>query len=233
VSASLSKKTRAGPNLEAAWRVIQRNGQSSNSIDVRSEIADFAVDPITKLNSLKYRLSRGKFAFGMAKGVPIKKIGPDGKPTGKIRPIVLAPLETRIVQRAILNILTKLPEMRSYFDTPFSFGGIRKVTEEANSVTAVPGAIAAIRDAIASGATFAATADIAGFFTKIPKPVVRKVVADVTADQEFMALFDAAVNVELHNLDLLSKYRDQFPIEDIGVAQGNSLSPLLGNSQRF
>jgi hypothetical protein len=106
VSASLSKKTRAGHNLEAAWRVIQRNGQFSNSLDVRTEIAEFSADPTAKLNSLKHRLGRNKFVFGKAKGVPIKKIGPDGNPTGKIRPIVLAPLETRIVQRAILNVLT-------------------------------------------------------------------------------------------------------------------------------
>jgi hypothetical protein len=122
-----------------------------------------------------------------------------------------------------------LPKLRPYFDTPFSFGGVRKTSEDGSSVTAVPGAIAAVRDAIASGATHAATADITGFFTKISKSEVRKIIADAINDPEFLGLYDDAVKVELYNLELLRNHRDQFPIEDVGVAQGNSLSPLLGN----
>jgi hypothetical protein len=43
-----------------------------------------------------------------------------------------------------------------------------------------------------------------------------------------MALFRQAIHVELANLATL-RYKDQFPTENLGVAQGNALSPLLGN----
>lgn len=48
-------------------------------------------------------------------------------------------------------------------------------------------------------------------------------------DQEFLELFTKAIAVELANMAQLREHAKAFPIEDIGVAQGNSLSPLLGN----
>ena len=44
-----------------------------------------------------------------------------------------------------------------------------------------------------------------------------------------MALFRQAIHVELSNLAALREHADRFPTEDIGVAQGSALSPLLGN----
>lgn len=229
MSSKLSKKVRSRRNLEAAWRVIYKNGRSSNSQDVRGEIAKFAEDPTFNLNSIQHRLSRGKFIFEKAKGVPISKAGADGKPTGKIRPIVLAPLATRIVQRAVLNVLTEQPKLRLYFDTQYSFGGVRKASMKEDVDSAVPGAIKAVLDAVEHGAKYSATADISEFFTKIPKPHVRSIIASCIDDAEFISLYDRAVKVELHNLDLLRGHVSAFPIHEIGVAQGNSISPLLGN----
>jgi RNA-directed DNA polymerase len=44
-----------------------------------------------------------------------------------------------------------------------------------------------------------------------------------------MALFEQAITTELSNMAELREVADKFPIGDIGVAQGNSLSPLMGN----
>lgn len=87
----------------------------------------------------------------------------------------------------------------------------------------------AVLKAIGNGATHVAFADITAFFTKIPKPVVTKIVADATDDKEFMAVFGEAIRTELDNLADLKEKAKAFPTEDIGVAQGSSLSPLLGN----
>ena len=70
---------------------------------------------------------------------------------------------------------------------------------------------------------------IRAFFTRISKLAVRDIVSNAVRDDEFMLLFDAAIKVELANLADLRDKAKLFPIEDIGVAQGNSLSPLLGN----
>jgi Reverse transcriptase (RNA-dependent DNA polymerase) len=48
-------------------------------------------------------------------------------------------------------------------------------------------------------------------------------------DDDFIQLFTQAIAVELENMAQLREHSNAFPIEDIGVAQGNSLSPLLGN----
>ncbi|UIP06336.1 reverse transcriptase/maturase family protein [Erythrobacter sp. SDW2] len=229
----LRKAVHKSSNLEDAWRVIYRNGKSSNSEDVRQAIERFSEDPAGNLRSIQSRLSRGTFDFGKARGAPILKRDGKGKPTGKIRPIVIASLEARIVQRAILNVLVEIPALKPFANTPFSFGGLRRVRNRdettGDDLSAVPAAIKAVLDEIGRGARWIAAADITGFFTKIPKSTVAGIIRDAIKDDDLMALLEDAISVELANLSELQKFRDQFPIEDIGVAQGNSLSPLLGN----
>jgi hypothetical protein len=66
----------------------------------------------------------GSFKFEPAKGVPIPKFDEHGRKTGKFRPIVLAPVESRIVQRAILNVLVELETIKPYAETPLMDGMI-------------------------------------------------------------------------------------------------------------
>ncbi|MET3472164.1 hypothetical protein ABIC78_002699 [Novosphingobium sp. 1529] len=235
----LLQKVRTSRNLESAWRTIQENGRSSKSDEVRADIAKYQENAAGNLRSLQRRLSSGTFKFPPAKGVPIHKLDTKGKKTGKVRPIVLASVESRIVQRAILNVLVEIPALKPSVKTEFSFGGIRsekpkKTTTgekvpRAERMSAVPAAVKAVLDAIAQGARFVACGDIQSFFTKISKAAVTEIIADATGDAEFTAFFSAAIRVELENLDQLRKHGADWPIEEIGVAQGNSLSPLLGN----
>ncbi len=225
--------------MESAWRTIQENGRSSKSEDVRADVAKYQEDAAGNLRSLQRRLSSGKFKFPPAKGIPIPKLDARGKKTGKVRPIVLASVESRIVQRAILNVLVEIPALKPYVKTEFSFGGIRSERPKktligdkiprSERMSAVPAAVKAVLDTIEAGARFVACGDIQSFFTKIPKPAVTKIIADATLDADFTAFFSDAIRVELENLDDLRKHGADWPIEEIGVAQGNSLSPLLGN----
>ncbi|MBO9622703.1 MAG: RNA-dependent DNA polymerase [Sphingomonas sp.] len=196
----------------------------------------FAEDASAKLRSIQSRLGHNSFKFEPAKGVPIPKLDGRGKKTGKFRPIVLAPVESRVVQRAILNVLLDVPTLKPFVQTPYSFGGIRgergrKVERLARSesISAVPAAIKAVLDEIGAGARFVASADIRSFFTRISKDAVTQIIAAAINDGELIALFRQAIDVELSNMAQLRDKAVDFPIEDIGVAQGNSLSPLLGN----
>lgn len=220
-------------NLDAAWRVIQRNGQYSASDDVRQAIEKFAQNPSKHISSLQRRLSRNAFEFGKARGAPIRKLDGNGKATDKIRPIVIGTLEARIVQRALLNVLLEIPKLKSYIVTPYSFGGLRKPktqdSGEDATYSAVPASIKAVLDEIGNGARWFAAADITAFFTRISKSAVLEIVREAVDDDDLMLLVGEAVAVELANLAELRSLADQFPIQDIGVAQGNSLSPLLGN----
>ena len=235
MSSELIKAVRRLDNLERAWRVIQQNGRSSKSETVRLELERFAEDAPRNLRSLKGQLGSGRFKFEKAKGVPIAKLDAKGRPTGKIRPIVLAPVESRIVQRAILNVLVEIDALKPYAKTAYSFGGIRSVRKRGeqkrgDEVSAVPAAIRAVLKEIESGARFIASADIRAFFTRISKDHVLQIITDaIGEDDEFLSFLRSAVTVELENLALLKDKAVDFPTEEIGVAQGNSLSPLLGN----
>ncbi|HEV2194345.1 MAG TPA: reverse transcriptase domain-containing protein [Candidatus Acidoferrum sp.] len=154
-------------------------------------------------------------------GVPAPKKG------SGIRPLVVAPIESRIVQRAIHDVLRDVPSIRQYTENPFSFGGVRK--KHGNELGAVPAAIQAAVEAIRNGATHVVRSDISAFFTKIPKPAVTAIVAAAMQQPDFVELFTKAIAVELENLAALRERISEFPIHEIGVAQGNSLSPLLGN----
>lgn len=230
----LIKSVRKFDNLERAWRVIYQNGRASKSEQVRLELDDFAKDPSRKLKSLQSRLVHGSFKFEKAKGIPLPKKNAHGKPTGKIRPIVLAPVESRIVQRAILNVLVDIENLGPFIKTPYSFGGIRSSRRHGekcreDQVSAVPAAIKAVLDEIECGARYVACADIRSFFTRISKSYVSNIIEKATGDVEFTNFVRQAMAVELENIALLKEKASEFPTEDIGVAQGNSLSPLLGN----
>ena len=209
--------------MREAWLAIRRNSRTSKSEDTKNEIAAFEAKSDTNLKRISAKLRTGTFVFPPAKGVKVYK---DPKNKLNFRPLVVAKVEARIVQRAIHDVLITVPEIERFIRTPYSFGGIRKREDE---LTAVPAAIQAVLEAISNGAKFMVKSDISGFFTKIPKPFVTSLVSRAVNDAEFIDLFSKAITVELENMAQLREAARAFPIQDIGVAQGNSLSPLLGN----
>jgi retron-type reverse transcriptase len=171
---------------------------------------------------MQRQLQREAFKFAKAKGVPIPK---EGKTA--FRPLVVAPIESRIVQRAILDVLLTVPAIKEKAVTPYSFGGVRKANEDDRA--AVPAAIKAVLEAVGEGLTYVIKSDIAAFFTAIPKLTVTAMVEEAVPEPGFIKLFSQAITVELSNMAELSENAEEFPIYEIGVAQGSSLSPLLGN----
>jgi RNA-directed DNA polymerase len=219
---SLISKVRKKPTLAKAWRVILSNARSSPSKETRRAIDAFALDSDRHLDRIQRQLNQSKFRFEPARGVPISK-----KDKNAIRPIVVAPIDSRIVQRAIHDVLLTVPKIAALSNHPFSFGGVRKTPEQ--TIAAVPAAIQAVLKGIGEGAKFVIRSDISTFFTKIPKPTVIGIVAKAVGEPEFIELFKEALDVELENLAALGIHASKFPLGEIGVAQGSSLSPLMGN----
>ena len=222
MKSSLLQQVREIGTLGRAWRVICENGRSSQSRDTRCAIELFARDAESHLTRIQRQLNRGAFKFGPAKGIAIPKKGKNG-----IRPLVVAPIDSRIVQRAVHDVLLKLPSIRRYAENPYSFGGVKK--QDGKTEAAVPGAIKAVLAAIEGGASYVVRSDITSFFTRISKAAVTAIVSNATNEPEFTEFFGQAITVELENLAALKERASAFPIYEIGVAQGNSLSPLLGN----
>lgn len=210
-------------NLTGAWRSVSANSRYSTSPYIKDEVKGFAGDEQRKIRSIGARIQHGSYKFAPARGVAISK---NGKP-GKIRPIVIAKVEDRIVQRCILDALTNAPAIRDQAFQPLSFGGIPKRGKD--ELAGVPAAIAQLLSCVSEGASHVMIADIEGFFTRISKSACMQIVGRFTDDGPFLDLLDRAIAVDLENARSLWRYKDSFPYGDLGVSQGNCLSPFLGN----
>lgn len=218
---SLSERVRATETLLQAWHAIRRNGETSRSPSTREKTRGFGAELPRKLASIQRRLRNPPYDFAPQIGATPRK----AKGTGK-RPLVIAPIEDRIVQRAILDVLQDangLSEVQSVLATPTSIGGIRG--------RGVEDAVTLIEQAHARGdGNFVAGSDISGFFTKIGQSEVVDFVRDQTDDDEFIELLARALRVELANANEMDPDdRKMFPENDIGVAQGCPLSAFAGN----
>lgn len=188
----------------------------SESRETRAEILGFAEDAETRLQRIARRLQQRTFRFSPARGIAIpKKSNP-----AKKRPIVKAPVENRIVQRAILDVLQALPEIKARLQARRNFGGIAEI--------GVPDAIEAAYTAARRSRYFIRT-DIKAFFDNIPRDRAVAKITKFTAQAEFDDLLKRATDTELDNLNQLGRDRDLFPLASFGVAQGSCLSPLLCN----
>lgn len=218
VSSSLYKHIYRMDTLYAAWRKVRSSSVASSSERIRNEAKDFEARIPGSLREIQRALSRKEFVFAPQTGVAKTKA------SGKSRPIVLAPIPNRIVQRALLDTLhLKVKYVQQVFAVPTSYGGIPNKR--------VSLAIQAAKASMQAGDKYHIRSDIPDFFTKIKKPRVVELIAGHVKCSDTMRLFEDALQTDLGNLDALRRQRieELFPIGVQGVAQGSPLSPLVAN----
>jgi len=218
---TLAVRVREMGTLLPAWEAIRRNGETSKSRKTREETRKFQADLPRELRTIQERLRRAPYKFARQIGATPEKAKGKGK-----RPLVIAPIPDRIVQRAILDVLQDAKELtavQQVLATPTSIGGIRG--------RGVEDAIAIIEQAWSDGnAIHVAGSDISGFFTRINQAGVVKFIKEQTNDEEFIDLFASALRVDLANADNMTpEERKLFPSDGTGVAQGCPLSAFAGN----
>lgn len=219
----LLKQLRSKEYLLRAWLAIRANGIASPSDKTRAEIREFERDLPGRLRSIRERLRSGyKFSRQVGRAIPKDKKNP-GK--GK-RPLVIAALADRVVQRAILEVLydaTQFTNIQTVLTQPTSAGGLKDRN--------VDYAISLIQEKYEEGAAeFICGSDISGFFTRIDVDDVVNFVRAEINDEAFADLFAAGLAVDLSNRAELSEGDlAMFPTPGIGVAQGCPLSALAGN----
>jgi retron-type reverse transcriptase len=218
-------------NLHAAWRHVRKSAQQSSNSDIRNAAESYEEKCHTHLKSIQGRLSARSYKFPPAKGVlkDKKKRAKQGKDP---RPIVIATLEGRIVQRAILQVLQphkkhplhqKLGAIRDVNESPYGIGGTPK------PYGGVTVGIKSILNDMNDGFAFFFKSDIKAFFTKIDHEEVCQFIYEQTKDDEIQKIFADGLDVELGNKDELAKYFELFPQNGVGVPQGSSLSAFSGN----
>ncbi|CAI8856413.1 RNA-directed DNA polymerase [Pseudomonas sp. IT-P258] len=209
------RKTRT---LENAWRVVKASAQMSSSEEIRNSANEFESDYVANLRTLQSQLREIKFKFKPQKGVAKKRLGKDP------RPLIISPIENRIVQRAILDVLQdNVPYVKDVLDVPTSFGGIKGKRVEL--------AIVKLKESFDGGAKYYIRSDIPSFFTRLKKETVLECMRLHVVDDSFYNLFASAIETTLANLSELGRKNllEYFPIGLDGVAQGSPLSPLIAN----
>ena len=76
---------------------------------------------------------------------------------------------------------------------------------------------------------FGLLVEISGFFDNVPRKDVLVELSKHVEDEKFLQLLERATQVVLGNEKYLGDDRKCFPTDQLGVAQGSPLSPLLGN----
>lgn len=215
---SLYAKLRTRRVLKSAWLKIRSNGNSVNaSRHTRRLVAEFADREDRGIEQIQERLRSKPFVFGPARGVAIPKPGKREK-----RPLVVFDIETRIVQRAILDLVKELPPVKATLQSGHNYGGV----EGADS--SVPAAVREVVKAARQQGYFIRS-DIKKFFDSVARSAAVASLTQFIDDQEFVDLVQAATVVELANRESLGDDAKYFPSGDYGLAQGSCLSPLLCN----
>ena len=239
---TLYGEIRSQQNLFSAWRHVKRSALNSPNPKIRGEAAEFEHEHQRHLRRIQDQLREKRFRFDDVEGTlkDKKKREAAGK---NPRPIAIASLRNRVVQRAILQVLQPR-EARDQKDIHTRYlpkadprlGRINKVNTSQYGVGGlmkpfggVAPAIRRVMEAMENGGAVFYQSDIKEFFMRIPTdPVVQAVLAE-TKDREFSDLFSKALEVNLANVAELGTYRSIFPSNGKGVAQGSSLSAFAGN----
>lgn len=203
--------------LWPAWLHVREKARKSTSADTRASAQRFAAAEVRNIERISEQLRSGKFKFAPAKPVLITKAGKKTK-----RPVVIAPVESRIVQRALLDIIQAQPAIAAVLKAGLNFGGVE------GPEFGVP---AAVRKAQITAHTksYYIRTDIKSFFTKVPRAIALEKVLKVVTDGALRECLKNATDTELEDVAHLGDDVRLFPLHDEGVAQGSCLSPLLCN----
>lgn len=101
---TLYESVRAESNLFSAWRHVKKSAQKSPRPEIRGEASEFENKHQTHLKRMGTQLRENRYAFSPVHGALKDKRAREKK--GKDpRPIAIAKMEDRVLQRAILQVL--------------------------------------------------------------------------------------------------------------------------------
>ena len=190
--------------LRSGWFRVQESRSRAVGVDGVSTTA-FGTTIERELNTLSEELRSGHYSPRPLRRIQIPK------PDGGVRNLGIACVRDRVVQAACLSVLE--PVFEPTFSR-FSYG----FRPHRNAHQAV----AVARSIVASGRQWAVIADIRKCFDNIDHDVLLSTLGLRIADEEFLTLVRNWLTVDISELG------EMFPNE-IGVPQGESLSPLLAN----
>lgn len=203
-------------HLRKAWEALNKSNPDSRGLSMDT-IKDFHHSLEAHITEIRKLLKTGKYKFNEVRPVLIPK-----NEEGKFRPLRVADISDRLVQKAIAIKLEELVSEKYKLnnDCSFAYQKDRRVED-------------AIKKAIEhykNGNIIILEADIKKFFDNVNrKKLLQKVYADLP-DRSLNKLLSDALSQSVGDLSRYEEQHHHYFLNSIqGIPQGNCISPLLAN----
>lgn len=217
IAKTLLGKIAARNNLENAWLDISRFTRPQSHGASNQTIENFRSNYKENLEVIRKELLSGSYKFGKVRGVTIEKKG------GKKRPLRIADIKDRVVQRAMALVLEKYLGKKYYLNNPASHAYLKKRN--------IQSAIKQMLKLHQKGFLIILEADIVDFFGTVNvRKLLDEMVFPVLPDATLNDLIEQAFSMEIGNKKLIPQEDwSLFPDSASGLPQGGYLSPLFSN----
>ncbi len=193
----LWQKVLHSSTLHEAWRrVLVRNGGPGSDGE---RVEDFALAVDHHLAQLREELLRGSYRPRAPKWVEVPK------PNGKVRRLAVLCVRDRIVQQALLMVLTPLWDAK-FAPCSYAYRPGKSALQ----------AVAAVEESLRNGQVWVLDGDIESFFDSVPHEPLFAYLKDWVDDERVYLWLRVCVS-------------GTSPSQRQGLAQGAPLSPLLAN----
>lgn len=217
INSTILEKISSEQALYDAWKLLNKSNKSSKGLSNIS-VKDFEGNLKKNISDISKALITETYQFSKVKGVAIKK--KDGKP----RPLRIPEIKDRLVHKVLAIEFEKILSPIFKLDNVCSFAyqtgkGIMQAIVEMNIY-------------YREGYRIILETDIVKFFPSVDSKSLIKKIQDTLPDKSVHILFEKAMNQEIGNVSELQNrklYEEHFQDNELGIPQGNALSPLLAN----
>ncbi|RZK66352.1 MAG: hypothetical protein EOO85_26950 [Pedobacter sp.] len=216
LKSTLLKVISSPESLRDAWDALNKSNKNSRGLS-RETIEEFKNSLDTQILEVSKLLAANKYKFNQVRAVLIPK-----KTEGEFRPLRIADIRDRLVQKALSMILDKLLSSKYQLNNGCSFAY--------QDDLGVKHAVQKMVEHYKNGFKIILEADIKKFFDTVNrKNLLAKVFTDLP-DSSINNLIEESLAQSVGNLaDLSHDFHHYFTESINGIPQGNSLSPLLAN----